>query len=1623
MAQVKKLQGGGTSTPNTQTTPKKRVYNGVELTDVDLDKIVNDTAEFISKNSNYSEDIRGISELSNRLKEEFKKGNMPEFDPTGTGVKIGDINITAGKHNQNIFGNFSGDKLGREFAFRLKEGFDSYTKPSEGSQTTVNTVTEPISKKHSDLSKTISDRYFGGNWENAQKGIGELTTDKRLAYVKQGLKDSISGYKTDYNEDSKYANRLAEIDAATPERIKEIAYEMGMDATDYLEGSAEQREAAKAKIEQNDPYAELRKSGTVIEDDYLASRNYVAHTDAQGFTKLIDKNTGKFIETAPDTITREGQYYGKGIFYNPTKGFKWGDRNEFKLNTDYYSIAEPEYARLETAGREDIDKKRVSIDFTKQFSPIFSPLQKNGKFEYNDISDQFSGLSSGNQRLIIPKEDLKYTTIGDIDLNDTLGYIFDKTANTNKRVRIKLNYNGESTATAGDGTVYNLGVLGKDFGTKTPFTESFYNGLNQTTGAINVDENRLIGRVTGFNNKTITPQNFPEFINKIIRQDFTDRLDGNEAKNLRNIILKYYNDPKMKVQFNQASIPALEALLDKLNTVSELESKSEFYKLPNQQNQTKTNAQVRSQTTARAGHYKNGGILKYQAGGGVKFVPQAAKKVAKQNAPNLGYGSARIGDVGTFSTADTFDAIAIGADVASLAGGAVGIGAGLVGTGAQLIGDIAGKRGVSTTLSNALINLGFTAMAAIPGLAALKMAKGAKNVGKLAKNINEIKRAEKLLEVAKKSNIDDVSKLAGELQDKIKVVKKVAGENPNAASKLVQSISNSKTANWIAPKVQGGLVVGGLMNGYSGLSNAIEDGGNMRLSDLRSITSGAAALKGLGSMAKNQLVKSGTTKLSEIKAEPYKVKTKDGEIIELQNTPKNVGDAEKQVKAHYDSKILKIKEEIKTVDPVDTKRINELEESIKNLETKKTDAKVGNFLGYKSGKLLVDDLKSKVKIKTQSKNWDDRRLKTDDEITGWSSRVGQRLAKKAGYSNEGFTVQGSNLINKMYEKPFTTQKKAIDKLNSEKADESVEELRTLNKNLLSELKKNRPTKPVKEIVKPKRKYTKKEKAKVEVKPEIKKMLALPAGKFYNAKQKLGMSLNSNNMYEMSGKPKSDIYGQLSMFKQGGQLIPKFQNDGILPTPKRSTFLSNGQYAPILDTSKFIAPKTDYSLLGEKKLDPVTQAGINAKARIDAGVSNFKVPSAIETRGDTTYISGQTIRGKSKYIVVPQKLDIKLPITKITGKGDDSSQGVSQETKETDFSPYKKRGIPFRADTLMEGAKLWDALATNKKVAEQLRSVKPVLAQMPSEVYKPVVTNLANENFVNNQVNSYLHQANKPMTSDASLQKATQLEAMSKTTPMTIQARAANTDMYNQTLGASKDSAEKYSIMRNEVANANSERIGAYEARLAQIGATQSAMNKESRAAFMDEMIRNQKEKAIREFGVKNQLEMNKLQNEYSKGLTPLQNKYNNFDVKKSTAYKNFMDTQLNAYDQDLIERNWRNYKVNGKLGTDLANEEKANLYKDVENYSNTQLPFYQEKMLNLQGRDPYSRSYSFGTYKQGGSIDAKVEIQNLKNKMKAKEINAKSSDKAKDRDQKAVAAILKSMSKESLFLLKTMLGK
>ncbi len=218
------------------------------------------------------------------------QGNIPTFDPTGT--SMGDI--TPGKTNQNIFGNWAGENLNRQFSTILKSSLDQITNKSNNTTiTTSNSI--PDKKYHQFVSGLISNKYFAGNWENAQKGISEWDENTRKNRVREALIESINNYKNEYNEDSPYSNTLSELNDPniSIEKLKEIGYKMGTDVSDILTGS---------KIENTDTYASLKQYGEIIEDPYLSSKGYIGLKDKQGKVRLIDKNDiTKEIQGQPGT--------------------------------------------------------------------------------------------------------------------------------------------------------------------------------------------------------------------------------------------------------------------------------------------------------------------------------------------------------------------------------------------------------------------------------------------------------------------------------------------------------------------------------------------------------------------------------------------------------------------------------------------------------------------------------------------------------------------------------------------------------------------------------------------------------------------------------------------------------------------------------------------------------------------------------------------------------------------------------------------------------------------------------------------------------------------------------------------------------------------------------------------------------------------------------------------------------------------------------------------------------------------------------------------------------------------------------------------------------------------------
>ena len=1608
MAQVKKLESGGASPSNTQTTPIKRMYNGVELTDADLDKIVNDTAEFISKNSNYSEDIRGISELSNKVKEEFKKGNMPEFDPTGTGVKIGNINISAGKHNQNIFGNFSGDKLGREFAFRLKEGFDSYTRPSENTQTTVSTT--PTQKYHVGLARTISDRYFGGNWENAQKGIGELTSEKRLAYVKQGLKDSILKYKEEYGEDSKYSNRLAEIDAATPERIKEIAYEMGFDATDFLEGTAEQREAAKQKAASEDPYYALRQQGEIIDDDFLNYKGVIGLKDKTGKVRLFNRNDLTEIQGQHGLGEIEenfGAHYGTGLFYDRTGGWKWGNKTELAQG-DLYNPVTTSY--LEIVKKNSVDP--LKIDFKNQRDLILQGIRdfNTNTLEYYDLSDQFENI--GDNRIIA--KDVIKDNLGNIDLQRSKIYMYDKAKNQLIPIAIDVDPFGPSkarslaTKTYPD-LEYDLGLFGRGVG-RTQFQGSTINTNFGTPS--NLDPNifnRSVGNVVGWRGKQITPDNARAFMDDALKQKFEGDLSPEHAKNMYHTLLTIFNNPKynLKQTMPESNIKVLERLLAELYNGVGM-SKKDQYTTSN----VSTNNSRNSNPIQKSQERKKGGILKRQAGGGLRSTEeqlktQTSKPLPKKAAPVMGYGSARIRDVGTYTTADKADVAGIALSGLSLVGGAVGVGAGLANMIVQSVAD-SSRHGFwsKENATNLGINLGFTLLSAIPGGGLLKAGKTIGSVAKktkvAAKALDEAKDLLKVAEGASK-----VGKIADEYKDVIKAADKVvkmAEKDPRKLEKFINISGKVARTGMIGTGAFMGVNAGINIGGNIAEHGLVDGLGHTKISDLQGIVGGIASAKGIKRNFQEKNLRKVTDLTTSTKGREITVKFKNApeEIKEIKVTLKNNNkeglkeakdEALSKVKSQLNSQIkeLELKRKPNVTDASLDEQINKLKASIDKIEVD------DNLLKQTANKLGNIKANSKEKVKKyfnelSGSDWDNRvvsdkfkgykfnskgKIIDGDDLT-WREKSGLEFANKTGYFKDEYNPAFKEALIKMttpYKSPIGPNPKLLElpphvpKINS-----SVSKInKVLNRELNNSLPSSKPLLALPPHIKPKIKSVRKS-------------------------NKTG--INGNTLNSLKRKGLIDNQGQISMqFKEGGELISKFEKSGQL----NWTLQNNNE--------KNYFKQPTY-------LDRLYQTqNSKLKNRLEA---IWNPNSPVYKSGESTEtISGEQIKTpiyntKLKGSPTPEKTFIRKDTPEIT------TTDSNRSNKKTEYTPYKKRTLNIDPTRIMELVKLADTIGTNRKISQKLRSVSPVMLQMPSEIYKPVVTNLANENFVNNQVNSYLHQASKPMTSDSSLQKGTQLEALSKTIPMIIQARAANTDMYNQTLGVSRDNAEKYAGIRNEIANANRERIGAHEARLAQIGATELALNKESRNAFADEEIKNYKEKAIRDYTVKNQLELNRLNTERTNKLKPYFEKYNNLlnDPKTSDVYK-----RAKAWHDGFPDKNLEDYTENGKTYSELLALEQSNAQKVYEAESEKLRPYYETAILNLRGGNPYSRTYSFGTYKKGGSIDPKVEIQNLKNKMKAKEINAKSDDKAKDRNERAVANILKSMSKESLFLLKTMLGK
>lgn len=434
---------------------------------------------------------------------------------------------------------------------------------------------------------------------------------------------------------------------------------------------------------------------------------------------------------------------------------------------------------------------------------------------------------------------------------------------------------------------------------------------------------------------------------------------------------------------------------------------------------------------------KYGGILKMQFGG----LAEAYKDQTPDYYNDVTYAKA---DSKKFTTwlnerqwQDNLRTASLATDVASLAGGAVG---GAAAAGSLLlntIADIADDRvSREEAWKNFGINLGFTALALVPGLAALKITKGATKATKSAikilskaddairatdKSEDAIKAIETLKKTTSVKEAKETAKSLVELNEQLGG--KLFGQQSNAVKealfKLMESDDKVKRLGAVNTIITGGLSaagVGAAVTSAAKVAGDIANGdfSNLGEDDIRNIIAGGLGVKGFKHILANRkafnALKEKLPKQTEITTatnRKNKVTFKDVEnvSIDVEGTPTS-----EKVKSAIDSKIANINQEIST-----KQAAGEDVAALQNQVTELTKAK---------DSFTEDSFKDKVKFNAISEKVNSAIDKGKGMFNGlkdWTSDTFTNEIEMPNLSqNELETKDYLKVVRKIFNKAFST---------------------------------------------------------------------------------------------------------------------------------------------------------------------------------------------------------------------------------------------------------------------------------------------------------------------------------------------------------------------------------------------------------------------------------------------------------------------------------------------------------------------------------------------------------------------------------------------------------------------------
>ena len=406
--------------------------------------------------------------------------------------------------------------------------------------------------------------------------------------------------------------------------------------------------------------------------------------------------------------------------------------------------------------------------------------------------------------------------------------------------------------------------------------------------------------------------------------------------------------------------------------------------------------------------------------------------IAKLNAIKAGKsGGASIGGVGTgpngeWTAADYLDATALAGDVASFGGTGFAIGGGLTSTLATLGSDILRGHGVGETLGNVGMNLGFTALALIPGMASLKVAsKAAKLVNKAVKAEKIAAETIKVLEVAKESGkvlnaterlaklnamkvLKETAKIKSEAGTAAKITSKLGGGAEKVgglAQKGLDVLPGSRVVNKVGTAIGSALESGvgkkvGHLAQVAGVGLGVNAGYNayqsmkdkelkdVNINDLRNVLYAGMAAKGLkGRIEKGAAHNKVAIETPTRAVEPHKVTLSNDKTLEGLNVGKEIKITDLKtsdiaIKEHFSKPIAERETILKTAVPESPEFIKATKELALLIEGEKNAKLKFTSNVAEQAKEKLGGLKEKVKKLTAGKEW---KLKTEPDKGSWHS--------------------------------------------------------------------------------------------------------------------------------------------------------------------------------------------------------------------------------------------------------------------------------------------------------------------------------------------------------------------------------------------------------------------------------------------------------------------------------------------------------------------------------------------------------------------------------------------------------------------------------------------------------------